>query len=73
MPFNGSALKVPDRPGLGVKLDPERVKLMRPNYDREIAPQLPLVGQTPTEAHTKRRYILRPRGIGLREVLINRP
>jgi len=61
MPFNGSALKVPDRPGLGVELDPERVKHYAAYYDREIAPHQPLVGNTPSEAHYERRYILRPR------------
>jgi L-alanine-DL-glutamate epimerase-like enolase superfamily enzyme len=61
MPFNGSALQVPDRPGLGVELDPERVKHYAAYYDREIAPQQPLVGPAPTEAHYERRYILRPR------------
>jgi len=61
LPFDGSALQIPDGPGLGVELDPDRVNHYAQFYEREIATQRPTVHSAATEAHYERRYILRPR------------
>lgn len=61
LPFNGSALKIPRRPGIGVDLDPERVAHYAGYYEREIATQQAEADQFSGTEHYGRRYILRPR------------
>jgi len=60
MPFMDQQLKGSRSSRFGVELVPERVKHMRPTTTAKLPPQLPLVGQTPTEAALNDVTILRP-------------
>jgi L-alanine-DL-glutamate epimerase-like enolase superfamily enzyme len=60
LPFHGSALTVPTGPGLGVELDPERMKHYAEYYEREVKDRADR-GAAPAGDFYDRSYVLRPR------------
>lgn len=62
MPFDGRYLNVPQGLGIGVSLDPERVKHYAEYYEREVKDHgCGLVSGTPKDNYYEVQYVLRPR------------
>jgi L-alanine-DL-glutamate epimerase-like enolase superfamily enzyme len=61
MHFDGRYLAVPQAPGIGVSLDPERVKHYAGYYEREVKGAGTLATSLPTDTYYDNRYLLRPR------------